>query len=64
VIDMTSMSAEELWQLADRMHEELVKRGHLTKKPSDELERYKRALYQANGMLIQLDKEPVKLEYP
>jgi hypothetical protein len=31
--------------------------------PFDELERYKRALYQANGMLIQLDKEPVKLDY-
>jgi hypothetical protein len=30
---------------------------------SSELERYKRALYQANGQLMQLDKEPVKLDY-
>lgn len=31
--------------------------------PSDELERYKRALYQANGRLMMLYQEPVKLEY-
>lgn len=29
-----------------------------------ELERYKKALYAANGFLIQLGREPVKLEYP
>lgn len=29
-----------------------------------ELERYKKALYAANGFLMQLGREPVKLEYP
>lgn len=62
-VDPSKLSSDELWALADRMGEELVKRGHLTKKPSDELERYRRALYQANGRLIQLDLEPVKLDY-
>lgn len=31
---------------------------------SAELERYKHALWAANGFLIQLNREPVKLEYP
>jgi hypothetical protein len=36
---------------------------HLTRE-FDLHERYKKALWTANGFLIQLGREPVKLEYP
>lgn len=60
----TQVFMTRLWKKVEDQKRELAKL-----QPSSEpceqqdLERYKRSLYQANGRLIQLDLEPVKLEF-
>lgn len=44
--------------------QEHIRVGRLLDKAVTDLERYKKALWTANGLLIGLNCEPVKLEYP